>query len=160
MDADQALADLMEISSQIEAAVIFDDQGTIAGATLADPNRAAELARRASELLDHASSLRSADAPPTQVEVATQEGSVFVVREGKARIVATTAPQPTVGLVFYDLKSALRQVAQKPAARKRRAPAKSAEPNTAPKAQQAPRAAKKPAPPRKKPASRKKPDET
>jgi hypothetical protein len=33
---------------------------------------------------------------------------VFVVGGGGRRIVATTEPEPTVGLVFYDLKSCLR----------------------------------------------------
>jgi hypothetical protein len=36
---------------------------------------------------------------------------VFVVRDGSRRIAATTGPSPTVGLVFYDLKSCLRGVA-------------------------------------------------
>ena len=46
--------------------------------------------------------------------MATGEGSVFVVRAGKTVIAATTGSNPTAGLVFYDLKSALRTV--KPAA--------------------------------------------
>ena len=33
---------------------------------------------------------------------------MFVVRDGDRLIVATTTPEPTAGLVFYDLKSALR----------------------------------------------------
>ena len=40
MDAAQALADLTEISSQIEAAVLFDEQGTVAGSTLSDAEAA------------------------------------------------------------------------------------------------------------------------
>jgi predicted regulator of Ras-like GTPase activity (Roadblock/LC7/MglB family) len=117
MDAQQALADLTEISSQIQAAVVFDDKGKVAGSTLADTARAAELAKAAGELLAAAEELKSGDAPLTQLEVATGEGSVFVVRDGKTRIAATTGSNPTVGLVFYDLKSALRSV--KPAPRKR-----------------------------------------
>src|SRR4029079_9431083 len=37
----------------------------------------------------------------------TAHGSVFVVRDPRHVLLATTAPDPTVGLVFYDLKSAL-----------------------------------------------------
>jgi hypothetical protein len=48
----------------------------------------------------------------TQLEAATHEGSVFVARDGEHAIAATTKPEPTVGLVFYDLKSALRSVAE------------------------------------------------
>jgi predicted regulator of Ras-like GTPase activity (Roadblock/LC7/MglB family) len=141
MDAEQALADLMEISSQIEAAVIFDESGKVAGSTLADGARADDLARRADELLQRAASLRGGDAAPTQLEVATNEGSVFVVRDADVRIAATTSPQPTVGLVFYDLKSALRSVKPKPRPRAKPAAKK---PAAAPKKPAAPRARKKP----------------
>jgi predicted regulator of Ras-like GTPase activity (Roadblock/LC7/MglB family) len=43
----------------------------------------------------------------TQVELSIAQGSVFVVRDERHVLLATTAPDPTVGLVFYDLKSAL-----------------------------------------------------
>jgi predicted regulator of Ras-like GTPase activity (Roadblock/LC7/MglB family) len=151
MDAAQALADLTEISSQIRAAVIFDANGDVAGATLPDAAGAEELARRAAELLRHAETLRGGTAEPTQLEVATNAGSVFIVRQNDRRIVATTGPQPTTGLVFYDLKSALRQIEQKPEpeAPKRR-------PRT--KASDAAEAPKKPTAASKKPAPRKKQD--
>jgi predicted regulator of Ras-like GTPase activity (Roadblock/LC7/MglB family) len=123
MDAQQALSDLTEISSQIRAAVVFDDKGKIAGSTLADTGRAEQLAKAAAELLAAAEEVKTGDSPLTQLEVATGEGSVFIVREGKTRIAATTGPNPTVGLVFYDLKSTLRSVkptaVRKPAARKK-----------------------------------------
>ena len=111
MDAAQALADLTEISSQIEAAVLFDEQGAVAGSTLVDVRAAEELARSAAKLLDDASAFRSSDAAVAQLEASTHEGSVFVVRDGARRIAATTGPSPTVGLVFYDLKSCLRGTA-------------------------------------------------
>lgn len=143
MDAQQALADLTEISSQIQAAVIFDDKGKIAGSTLADDARAQELAAGAAQLLEQASSVNTGEAPLTQVEVATDEGSVFVVVDKKTRIAATTPPEPTVGLVFYDLKSTLRSLTPPPSPRRR------------------PPATKKPGEPKKKPAPRrKKPDAT
>jgi len=108
MDAQQALADLTEISSQIEAAVLFDEQGEIAGATLANEQAARTLAAAAARLLEDAGRFRSAGGEITQLEASTQDGSVFVVRDGARRIAATTGPAPTVGLVFYDLKSCLR----------------------------------------------------
>jgi hypothetical protein len=37
---------------------------------------------------------------------------VFVVVDGERMAVATTGADPTVGLVFYDLKTLLRQLAQ------------------------------------------------
>jgi predicted regulator of Ras-like GTPase activity (Roadblock/LC7/MglB family) len=123
MDAQQALADLTEISSQIQAAVVFDDKGKVAGSTLEDSNRADALAKAARELLAAAEDVKTGATPLTQLEVATGEGSVFVVRDGKTCIAATTSSNPTVGLVFYDLKSALRNLqatpAKRPAARKK-----------------------------------------
>jgi predicted regulator of Ras-like GTPase activity (Roadblock/LC7/MglB family) len=113
MDAQQALADLTEISSQIQAAVVFDDKGKVAGSTVSDGEG---FARAAADLLAAAEEVKTGESPLIQLEVATGEGSVFVVREGKATIAATTAADPTVGLVFYDLKWALRSV--KPAAKK------------------------------------------
>jgi predicted regulator of Ras-like GTPase activity (Roadblock/LC7/MglB family) len=115
MDAAQALADLTEISSQIEAAVLFDENGAIEGSTLGDEAAGGALARAAAELLDRAAAFGAV----TQLEVATQEGSVFVVRDGARRIAATTVAQPTVGLVFYDLKSCLRGAAAEPEKPKR-----------------------------------------
>ena len=50
-----------------------------------------------------------------QLEAATVNGSVFVVRDGGRLIAATTTPEPTVGLVFYDLKTCLRSVDEAPA---------------------------------------------
>src|SRR5262245_5824592 len=117
MDAQQALADLTEISSQIEAAVVFDDKGKVVGSTLSDGE---PFAKAAADLVAAADELKTGDSALTQLEIATGTGSVFVVREGKTTIAATTAPEPTVGLVFYDLKSALRNV--KPTPRPRAKP--------------------------------------
>jgi len=119
MDAQQALADLTEISSQIEAAVLFDEQGGVVGSTLASEEAAQELAAAAGRLLEDAGAFRPAGGEVAQLEASTQEGSVFVVRDGARRIAATTGPAPTVGLVFYDLKSCLRGT-EEPATPKRR----------------------------------------
>jgi predicted regulator of Ras-like GTPase activity (Roadblock/LC7/MglB family) len=143
MDAQQALADLTEISSQIEAAVVFDDKGKVVGSTLADGDR---FAQATADLLAAADELKGSS-PLTQLEIATGDGSVFVVREGKTTIAATTAPAPTVGLVFYDLKSALRSVNAKPKPKPRTAAAKKPAAKKAPaKKQAAPRRKKPDAP--------------
>ncbi|MFL5965462.1 MAG: hypothetical protein ACJ747_02795 [Gaiellaceae bacterium] len=154
MDAQQALADLTEISSQIQAAVVFDDSGSIAASTSPDEARARALADGAARLLAEGDGLASS-APLTQLEAATSDGSVFVVSDGQTRIAATTAAEPTVGLVFYDLKSALRSIAEKPAPKKR-APAATKPAERKPRAPAKLPAAKKP--PAKKPAPKKKPD--
>jgi predicted regulator of Ras-like GTPase activity (Roadblock/LC7/MglB family) len=108
MDAAQALTDLTEISSQIQAAIILDGDGSVVASTV-DDTRARELAQATRELL---AAVRSpGDARElAQLEVSTAAGSVFLVRDGTRTIAATTGTEPTVGLVFYDLKSCLRSV--------------------------------------------------
>ncbi len=127
MDVAQALADLTEISSQIDAAVLFAPDGSVTGSTLADEDRALQLVGTAQELLAAAEEARAGSGALTQLEAATLEGSVFVVRDGDRLIVATTAPEPTVGLVFYDLKSCLKAVgdaaAEQPKPKPKRKPA-------------------------------------
>jgi predicted regulator of Ras-like GTPase activity (Roadblock/LC7/MglB family) len=118
MDAAQALADLTEISSQIEAAVLFDEAGAVVGSTLASDDAAGAVAAAASRLLERAAEFRS-EGSITQLEASTNGGSVFVVRDGPRRIAATTGPAPTVGLVFYDLKSCLRNADAEPVKPKR-----------------------------------------
>src|SRR5256884_8236283 len=86
----RSLADLTEISSQIQTAVVFDGEGKVAGSTLADAARAEVLAKSAAELLASAEELEAGQSPLTQLEVATAEGSVFVVRDEHATIAATT----------------------------------------------------------------------
>ena len=120
MAAAEALTDLMEISSQVRSAVVFGPDGTVEASTLGDEGRGAELARKAKELLDSAGEVRGGGGAVNQLEVATAEGSVFVVRDAERTIAATTSSDPTVGLVFYDLKSCLRDAGEKPAPKRTR----------------------------------------
>jgi predicted regulator of Ras-like GTPase activity (Roadblock/LC7/MglB family) len=124
VDAANALADLAEISSQIEAAVVLDKDGAVTASTLDDAARAESIARVARDLLAAGDDLRSGERKLVQLEVALREGSVFVVRDQGASIAATTTPGPTSGLVFYDLKTCLRALAEKPAPKPRTRPAK------------------------------------
>ena len=115
-EAETALAELAEISSQVEAAVLFDGSGAVTAASLPD-ERAARLASSARALLQSADRLREGEL--TQVEAATDEGSLFVARDGERVIAAVTGPDPTAGLVFYDLRSCLRRAAEKPKPKRR-----------------------------------------
>lgn len=122
MDAAQAIADLTEISPQVRDVVVIAPDGAAAGSNLTDDAAAARLADGAKRLVDAAEALRPGVA---QLEAATLAGSVFVVRDGERMIAATTTPEPTVGLVFYDLKTCLRAIEETPPKPpRRRAPAK------------------------------------
>jgi predicted regulator of Ras-like GTPase activity (Roadblock/LC7/MglB family) len=117
MDAAQALADLTEISSQVVHAAIVDAEGAVLATTITDEGRAARFVQGVTTLLEEADALRQARGLPSlaQLEAATLEGSVFVVRRAGRIIAATTRPDPTVGLVFYDLKHCLRSIEDVPA---------------------------------------------
>ena len=119
MDAAQALADLTEISSQVMHVAVIDGEGAVLATTIADSARAERFVEGVSTLLEEADRLRQARGLPSlsQLEAATLEGSVFVVRReesvGATRVIAaTTRPDPTVGLVFYDLKHCLRSIGE------------------------------------------------
>jgi predicted regulator of Ras-like GTPase activity (Roadblock/LC7/MglB family) len=114
MDPHEALADLKQISVQIAHAVVADQAGMVLGSTLADPDSSRRLARTGQELWDAADGARRdlGRDELAQLEVATPDGSVFLVRDAARLIVATTSPDPTVGLVFYDLKACLRSIAE------------------------------------------------
>jgi predicted regulator of Ras-like GTPase activity (Roadblock/LC7/MglB family) len=110
MDAAQALRELTEVSSQIEAACILDSTGAEVGSTLDDEAARKRFADAARELIAEALGVphEPGDTPLAQLEAATLEGSAFVVIDGDLAVAAVTKPEPTVGLVFYDLKSCLR----------------------------------------------------
>jgi predicted regulator of Ras-like GTPase activity (Roadblock/LC7/MglB family) len=125
MDAAQALADLTEISSQIESAVIASHKGAVLASTFGDDAKGKDVAALALELLAAAEEARGEGEPLVQLEAATRQGSVFVVRDERNVAAAITTPKPTVGLVFYDLRTCLRlleqeQEATKPARRPRK----------------------------------------
>ncbi|MBA3347412.1 MAG: roadblock/LC7 domain-containing protein [Actinobacteria bacterium] len=124
MDAAAALADLTEISSQVETAALYSSQGPILASTFADDTLAERLVGAGRSLLAAAQDVPiGAGRTLTQLHVALRGGSVFVVSEGEHVLAATTAADPTAGLVLYDLRTCLRAfdaTEPKPAPRRRR----------------------------------------
>jgi predicted regulator of Ras-like GTPase activity (Roadblock/LC7/MglB family) len=119
MDAARAIAEMTDISPQVREVVVIAADGAVVGTNAAGEERAARLADGAQRLLEAAEPEQPGVA---QLEAATVAGSVFVVRDGDRLIAATTAPEPTVGLVFYDLKTCLRSIDEpKPKTRRRKA---------------------------------------
>jgi predicted regulator of Ras-like GTPase activity (Roadblock/LC7/MglB family) len=124
VDATQALADLTEISSQIVKAAIVEGDGSVLATTIADEDIARSFAAGVTKLVEEAghAGIARGLVGLAQFEAATLQGSVFVVRRGARVIAATTRPDPTVGLVFYDLKHCLHSIEEpaKPAPRTRK----------------------------------------
>jgi hypothetical protein len=107
MDADAALAELTELSSQIQAAALLEERAV----TASTGPGAQSLAAAADELLAAAADVRRGGPAVTRVEVSFPHASVFLVVEGDRRIVARTVPRPTPGLVVHDLRACLRRLA-------------------------------------------------
>ena len=118
MDAARAIAEMTEISPQVQAVVVVAPDGSVVGSNVGDDERARRLADGGRRLLETAEPEQPGVA---QLEAATVAGSVFVVRDGGRLIVATTTPEPTVGLVFYDLKTCLRSIDEPKPRRRARA---------------------------------------
>ena len=106
MDAAAALADLVEISPQIDAAAVVGDDGQVVASVGVPEARAGVLAASVRDLLEGASF--RAEGRVTQVHAELDGGGVFVVGGEDARtIVAVVTGKPAPGLVFYDLKRCL-----------------------------------------------------
>jgi predicted regulator of Ras-like GTPase activity (Roadblock/LC7/MglB family) len=111
MDAAAALADLVEISPQIEAAAVVAPDGEMAGSVGIPEARASVLARAVRELLDGAAAFRSDQGRVTQLHAELAGGDLFAVTgAGEPAIVAVANEGATPGLVFYDLKRCLASV--------------------------------------------------
>jgi hypothetical protein len=102
----RALADLVEISPQLEAAAVVAGDGEVVGSVGVPEARAGVLADALRDLLDGA--VFRAEGRVTQVHAELDDGDVFAVTgEGARTIVAVAEGRPAPGLVFYDLKRCL-----------------------------------------------------
>jgi predicted regulator of Ras-like GTPase activity (Roadblock/LC7/MglB family) len=122
MDAVQALGELTELSTQIESAVVLRADGAVLASTFEDPVRESALASSTLELMAAAFALNAQPCEVTRVEVELESGAFFVLRDGGRTIAATTGPQPTAGLVVYDLRTCLLGIAEPEQKKTRRAP--------------------------------------
>jgi predicted regulator of Ras-like GTPase activity (Roadblock/LC7/MglB family) len=129
MDAAEALRELTELSSQIESAVVLGASGSVLASTHEDSTRAAALASSTLELVGAAFELNTQRLEVTRVEVELEDGALFVLRDGGRTIAAITGPDPTSGLVVYDLRTCLQGIAEPEQKKKRRTVRKAKEEN-------------------------------
>lgn len=112
--ASSALDELLEVSPQVDAAVILRRAGggLLASAPPTRDRMSDQFGATCVRILEAAeqSRVELGREPIAQVEVATPEGHVFIVADADHVVAAVTDADPTVGLVFYDLKTALRAV--------------------------------------------------
>jgi predicted regulator of Ras-like GTPase activity (Roadblock/LC7/MglB family) len=121
MDAAQALAELTELSSQVERAVVVDASWAVLGSTSEDQGTTERLAAAARDLVAAAAELHPSAGEVTRVDVELGDGAVFVISEGGRTIAAVTRRYPTAGLVSYDLRTCLQSIDEAPKAKRTRA---------------------------------------
>lgn len=110
MDAPAAVAQLLSLSTQVVEVVMSGPAG-VEAATPAGIDRAGALAAAGTALLDAAASIRPGVAVE-QVAVGMGDGALVVVSDGQRLIVVTTVPEPTLGLLAYDLRTTLTSVTE------------------------------------------------
>ena len=108
----EAVKQLVEVSTEITSVVLLEGETVLASTYGSDRERSEAVAATIRRLDEAATSSagRLGRGTVTQLQAALPEGSVFIVRDGTHTVAATTGPKPTVGLIFYDLKSCLRDL--------------------------------------------------
>ncbi len=105
LTAEQALADLLGVSTQIGRVALCNAEGAVIAEVGGVGANATELWAGADE------AARLLGRPTvTQFEIGLPDSLVFGVREGAFSAVAVTDPAATADLVFYDLRAALRSL--------------------------------------------------
>jgi predicted regulator of Ras-like GTPase activity (Roadblock/LC7/MglB family) len=110
-EMEAAFAEMLDISTDIDKAVVFGPSGVVA-TNMSEPALSASVAQ-AQELvrLGQQSAEKAGSQPLTQLVVETAGGLVFLVHETVAdglTAVATGKKGSRVGLALYDLKTCLR----------------------------------------------------
>ena len=104
-DAEAALSFLTEMSPDLRGGAILTADGTV----LAASSEAAGWATEAVALLSVADAAGAE--PVEQIHVATQAGEVFAMRHAGYAAVAVTERFALASLTFFDMRSALRELA-------------------------------------------------
>jgi predicted regulator of Ras-like GTPase activity (Roadblock/LC7/MglB family) len=111
VDAERALADLLEISRDVEAAAVLDRDWAVVASNL-DRGGSEAFAGHVAELVREAERVKpGADGAATSLHASTDAGSIFVVRDREHAIAATAPRAAAAALVLHDLRTCLREVA-------------------------------------------------
>ena len=107
MTIDEAIRDLLNVSTDIQGVAVLGPEGDIAAAgpgTVA-ADLAATSARLWEAALERAAAL--AESPLDYVVVQDTNGAVAMLAARGRRIAAVTGPRPAVGLLLFDLRTCL-----------------------------------------------------
>lgn len=113
---DLALAYLGELSTDIRAAAVLDDGGTVAAQTGFDEGKADEVQELVAELFRNAQETAGGAAAPDQFEVSLPDGSVYALRDHGWTLAVIAGRYALSSLMFYDLRMVVRDLAGEEAA--------------------------------------------
>jgi predicted regulator of Ras-like GTPase activity (Roadblock/LC7/MglB family) len=111
MEANDALEELLRVSDEVRAAVVFERGGAPIASNLPD-EEAHEIAHLGDAMLAYAATLREA-AEVRQLEAVTTDGDVYVVRQGERAVIAIATPGSLPGLVQHDLRTLLSSLSRR-----------------------------------------------
>jgi predicted regulator of Ras-like GTPase activity (Roadblock/LC7/MglB family) len=103
--AEAALAYLTEMSPDLRGGAILADDGQVVAAS-DQPNRWRDDAAALFEIAD-----RAGDEQVEQVHISTEQGEVFALRHAGLSAVAVTERFALASLLFFDMRSILRDLA-------------------------------------------------
>jgi predicted regulator of Ras-like GTPase activity (Roadblock/LC7/MglB family) len=104
---DEAISDLLNVSTDIQGAAVLGAEGDVAAA---GPGVvAADLAATCGRLWEAALEAAAAlgESPLDHVVVQDADGAVAMLAARGRRIAAVTGPRPAVGLLLFDLRTCL-----------------------------------------------------
>ena len=104
MDANDALAHLLDVSDEVHTVVVFE-RGEPVAANLPD-GEAGEISALADAMLAYAGALRTG-VEVKQLRAVTPDGDVYVACQGERAVVAIAAADSLAGLVQHDLRTLL-----------------------------------------------------
>jgi hypothetical protein len=107
-----ALDYLDELSTDIRGALLLDAGGSVVAGWRGDADRAERLREPLLELLERADAAAGDSTAPAQVEVTTQRGAVFCVRDERWTLAVVTGRFALPSLVFYDLRHVLEDLGE------------------------------------------------
>ena len=107
MTIDEAIRDLLNVSTDIQGVAVLGTEGDVAAAGPGAP--AADLAADAGRLWEAAVARAAAlgESPLDHVVVHDANGAVAMLAARGRRIAAVTGPRPAVGLLLFDLRTCL-----------------------------------------------------
>jgi len=107
MTADEAIRDLLDISTDVQAVAVLGTDGELL--SFGPVAVASDLGAAGTRLWEEAAGQAAASgaAGLDHVVVEDASGAVAVLEAREHRIVAVTGPQPAVGLLLFDLRTCL-----------------------------------------------------